>query len=75
MEGENGWLADPLDVSAFTSALKQAMTCERRDALGERARTALRPYTPEATAEGVRRAVGLARERVGSGSVRTAAFG
>ncbi len=75
VEGENGWLTDPLDVSAFTSDLRQAMTCERRDALGERARTALRPYTPEATAEGVRRAVGLVRERMGSGSARTAVLG
>ena len=63
--GENGWLADPLDVTAFTAALKQAMTCEHRNTLGERARTTLRPYTPEATAEGVRRAVRLAREMNG----------
>ena len=54
-----------LDVTAFTAALKQAMTCERRNTLGERARTTLRPYTPEATAEGVRRAVRLAREMNG----------
>jgi glycosyltransferase involved in cell wall biosynthesis len=75
VEGENGWLTDPLDTSAFTTTLKQALTCERRGALGECARTTLGPYTPEATAEGVRRAVGLVRERMGSGSARTAVLG
>jgi glycosyltransferase involved in cell wall biosynthesis len=55
--GENGWLADPLDEDAFSSALLEALTSGRRQRLGERARETVRSFTPEAMAEGMRSAL------------------
>jgi glycosyltransferase involved in cell wall biosynthesis len=55
--GETGWLADPLDEAAFAAALTEALSCGQRQALGERARARVAPFTPEATAAGLRRAI------------------
>jgi glycosyltransferase involved in cell wall biosynthesis len=61
--GENGWLADPLDAGAFSRALASAMSCGRRRELGERARETVARFTPEAAADGLRRAVAHALRR------------
>lgn len=61
--GENGWLADPLDAEAFAAALAAAMSCGRRRELGERARETVARFTPEAAADGLRRAVAHALRR------------
>lgn len=55
--GENGWLADPLEADAFAATLREALSCGHRQVLGERARQTLEPFTPGATAAGLRRAV------------------
>ena len=55
--GENGWLVDPLDEDAFTAALLEALTSGRRQRLGEHARQTAERFTPEAMAEGMRRAL------------------
>jgi glycosyltransferase involved in cell wall biosynthesis len=55
--GENGWLVDPLDEDAFSSALREALANDRRQQLGESARETAERFTPEAMAEGMRRAV------------------
>jgi glycosyltransferase involved in cell wall biosynthesis len=55
--GENGWLGDPLDEDAFSSALLEALTSGRRQRLGERARETAERFTPEVMADGMRRAL------------------
>jgi glycosyltransferase involved in cell wall biosynthesis len=55
--GENGWLVDPLDDDAFSSALLEALSTDQRQRLGERARETAERFTPVAMAEGMRRAL------------------
>ena len=61
--GANGWLADPLDARAFAATLAAALACERRPALGARARQSAAGFHPEAMAEGFRRALRCAASR------------
>ncbi len=55
--GENGWLADPTDPSAFTRTLEEALGSADLDRLGAQARRDVEPFGPEAMADGMRRAV------------------
>lgn len=62
LPGENGWLADPTDSATFARTLAGAMSCGRRRALGEHARRTVSRFTPEAMADGFRRAIRNALE-------------
>jgi glycosyltransferase involved in cell wall biosynthesis len=55
--GENGWLADPLDEERFAAALGEALRCGHRKQLGDRGRETVAGFTPEAMAQGFRRAL------------------
>ena len=55
--GENGWLVDPLDEDAFSSALLEALSSGQRQLLGDSARETAQHFTPEAMAQGMRRAL------------------
>jgi glycosyltransferase involved in cell wall biosynthesis len=59
----NGWLADAADREAFSVALEGALRCGRRDRLAARAPESVAGFTPEAMAEGFRRAIAHATRR------------
>jgi glycosyltransferase involved in cell wall biosynthesis len=55
--GRNGWTFDPTDADEFERALSQALMHGDLTKLGDRARESIAPFTPEAMAAGLRRAV------------------
>jgi glycosyltransferase involved in cell wall biosynthesis len=71
-DGENGWVFDPTDATAFAAALARALGCPHLARLGARARDTAKRFGPEVMAAGLRRAITSAVARRGPGDARHA---